>query len=122
MNRLVLALVLVPLSSFAQPYLYDQPAKISGKILIIKSLHPNPEFYGEKQPAVSLAQQIIVDGDEGRVQTKLIQLIDNDTKRYGRLLKSNGLPVSVNCKSLFRAMTGHHTTKVLCDVDSITFG
>ena len=62
----------------------------------------------------------MVDGEDGRVETKLIQLTD-DGERYRKLLKSNGRSIYVECKSLFRAMTGHHTTKVLCDVDDVYY-
>lgn len=118
MRILVASLLLLPTIAIAQAYQYEQPATITGKVLIIKSLHPNPEFKGEKQPALALDKKIVVDGSEGKVETKLIQLIDSDQADYDALLKSNGKAITVDCKTLFRAMTGHHTTKVLCDVEA----
>lgn len=121
MIKYILPLLLAPGCVFAQTFQYEQPAALKGKVLIIKSLHPNPDFRGEKQPAIALSQPVVVDGEDGRVETKLIQLMDNNSKRYSKLLKSNGASIYVECESLFREHTGHHTTKVLCVVDDVYF-
>ncbi|QHI18346.1 DUF4431 domain-containing protein [Acinetobacter haemolyticus] len=56
----------------------------------------------------------------GLVKTKLIQLVDNDP-RYSSLFKKEGKSVKIKCSELFRSHTGHHTTKVLCVVDSVKY-
>lgn len=117
---LIAALALMPVLSQAQTLYYDQPAIISGKLLKIKSLHPNQEVFGGNQIALALDQQIIVDGEDGLVKTKLIQLVDNDP-RYSSLLKKEGESVKIKCRELFRGHTAHHTTKVLCVVDSVFY-
>ena len=121
MKRLLIALlVCVPMFSQAQTFYYDQPATISGKLLRIKSLHPNQEVFGGNQIALALDQQINVDGTEGLVETKLIQLVDNDP-RYSSLFKKEGKSVQIKCSELFRSHTAHHTTKVLCVVKSVDY-
>ncbi|CAM9236565.1 DUF4431 domain-containing protein [Acinetobacter pseudolwoffii] len=121
MNKLLIAvLICVPVHSQAQTFYYDQPATITGKLLRIKSLHPNQEAFGGNQIALALDQQVNVDGEEGLVKTKLIQLVDNDP-RYSSLFKKEGKSVKIKCKELFRSYTGHHTTKVLCVVDSVFY-
>jgi hypothetical protein len=121
MKRLLIALlVCVPMFSQAQTFYYDQPATISGKLLRIKSLHPNQEVFGGNQIALALDQQINVDGTEGLVKTKLIQLVDNDP-RYSSLFKKEGKSVQIKCSELFRSHTAHHTTKVLCVVKSVDY-
>ena len=121
MNKLLIAvLICVPMYSQAQTFYYDQPATITGKLLRIKSLHPNQEAFGGNQIALALDQQVNVDGEEGLVKTKLIQLVDNDP-RYSSLFKKEGKSVKIKCKELFRSHTGHHTTKVLCVVDSLRY-
>lgn len=121
MKKLLIAsLLCVPMFSQAQTFYYDQPATISGKLLRIKSLHPNQEVFGGNQIALALDQQINVDGTEGLVKTKLIQLVDNDP-RYSSLFKKEGKSVKIKCSELFRSHTGHHTTKVLCVVDSVKY-
>ena len=70
MNKLLIAvLICVPMYSQAQTFYYDQPATITGKLLRIKSLHPNQEAFGGNQIALALDQQVNVDGEEGRIQT-----------------------------------------------------
>lgn len=121
MNKLLIAvLICVPMYSQAQTFYYDQPATITGKLLRIKSLHPNQEAFGGNQIALALDQQVNVDGEEGLVKTKLIQLVDNEP-RYSSLFKKEGKSVKIKCKELFRSHTGHHTTKVLCVVDSVRY-
>ena len=121
MNKLLIAvLICVPMYSQAQTFYYDQPATITGKLLRIKSLHPNQEAFGGNQIALALDQQVNVDGEEGLVKTKLIQLVDDDP-RYSSLFKQEGKSVQIKCKELFRSHTGHHTTKVLCVVDSVRY-
>ena len=117
---LIATLALVPMFSQAQTFYYGKPATISGKLLKIKSLHPNQETFGGNQIALALDQQISVDGEEGLVKTKLIQLVDNDP-RYSSLFKKEGKSVQIKCNELFRGHTAHHTTKVLCFVDSIRY-
>ncbi|WP_180178644.1 DUF4431 domain-containing protein [Acinetobacter sp. YH01005] len=121
MKKLLIAsLLCVPMFSQAQTFYYDQPATISGKLLRIKSLHPNQEVFGGNQIALALDQQINVDGTEGLVKTKLIQLVDNDP-RYSSLFKKEGKSVQIKCSELFRSHTAHHTTKVLCVVKSVDY-
>ncbi|RYL29582.1 MULTISPECIES: DUF4431 domain-containing protein [Acinetobacter] len=106
--------------SQAQTAYYGEPATISGKLLRIKSLHPNQEAFGGNQIAVALNQQLNVDGEEGLVKTKLIQLVDSDP-RYSSLFKQEGKSVQIKCSELFRSHTAHHTTKVLCVVESVKY-
>ena len=121
MKKLLIAsLLCVPMFSQAQTFYYDQPATISGKLLRIKSLHPNQEVFGGNQIALALDQQINVDGTEGLVKTKLIQLVDNDP-RYSSLFRKEGKSVKIKCSELFRSHTAHHTTKVLCVVKSVDY-
>ena len=121
MKKLLIAsLLCVPMFSQAQTFYYDQPVTISGKLLRIKSLHPNQEVFGGNQIALALDQQINVDGTEGLVKTKLIQLVDNDP-RYSSLFKKEGKSVQIKCSELFRSHTAHHTTKVLCVVKSVDY-
>ena len=122
MNKLLMALLIfVPMFSQAQTFYYDEPAIITGKLLRIKSLHPNQEVFGGNQIALTLDQQINVDGDEGLVKTKLIQLLDYDDARYSSLFKKEGKSVEIKCSELFRSHTAHHTTKVLCVVKSVDY-
>ncbi|WP_228277873.1 DUF4431 domain-containing protein [Acinetobacter haemolyticus] len=46
--------------------------------------------------------------------------MDNDP-RYSSLFKKEGKSVKIKCSELFRSHTGHHTTKVLCVVDSVKY-
>ncbi|MDH0836837.1 DUF4431 domain-containing protein [Acinetobacter johnsonii] len=122
MNKLLMALLIfVSMFSQAQTFYYDEPAIITGKLLRIKSLHPNQEVFGGNQIALTLDQQINVDGDEGLVKTKLIQLLDYDDARYSSLFKKEGKSVEIKCSELFRSHTAHHTTKVLCVVKSVDY-
>lgn len=122
MKKLLIAtLALVPMLSQAQTFYYGEPATISGKLLRIKSLHPNQEAFGGNQIAVTLNQQINVDGEEGLVKTKLIQLVDFKNTRYQSFFKNEGKQVQIKCEELFRGHTAHHTTKVLCVVDSVSY-
>ena len=105
----------------AQTVYYGEPTTISGKLLKIKSLHPNQKEFGGNQIAVALNQQLNVDGEEGLVKTKLIQLVDTDMKRYNQYFKNEHKAITVKCSELFRAETAHHTTKVLCFVDSVKY-
>ena len=114
-------LALIPMLSQAQTFYYGKPATLTGKLLKIKSLHPNQEAFGGNQIALALDQQVNVDGDEGLVKTKLIQLVDYDDARYSSLFKKEGKSVQIKCSELFRSHTGHHTTKVLCVVDSVRY-
>ncbi len=114
-------LIFVSMFSQAQTFYYDEPAIITGKLLRIKSLHPNQEVFGGNQIALTLDQQINVDGDEGLVKTKLIQLLDYDDARYSSLFKKEGKSVEIKCSELFRSHTAHHTTKVLCVVKSVDY-
>lgn len=107
--------------SQAQTFYYGEPATISGKLLRIKSLHPNQEAFGGHQIAVTLDQQINVDGGDGLVKTKLIQLVDFKDTRYQSFFKNEGKQVQIKCEELFRGHTAHHTTKVLCVVDSVSY-
>ena len=117
----ILGAMLLPMWVQAQRADYGKPATISGKLLKIKSLHPNPTFSDEIQIAVALNQQINVDGEEGLVKTKLIQLVDTNIQRYNQYFKKEGKAIDVKCSELFRAETAHHTTKVLCFVDSVKY-
>ena len=117
----ILGAMLLPMWVQAQRADYGKPATISGKLLKIKSLHPNPTFSDEIQIAVVLNQQINVDGDAGLVKTKLIQLVDTNIQRYNQYFKKEGKAIDVKCSELFRAETAHHTTKVLCFVDSVRY-
>lgn len=117
----ILGAMLLPMWVQAQRADYGKPATISGKLLKIKSLHPNPTFSDEIQIAVVLNQQINVDGEEGLVKTKLIQLVDTNMQRYNQYFKKEGKAIDVKCSELFRAETAHHTTKVLCFVDSVKY-
>lgn len=122
MKKLLTAmLVFIPMLSQAQTFYYDKPATLNGKLLRIKSLHPNQELHGGVQIAVALDRQINVDGEEGLVKTKLIQLVDYNDARYSSLFKKEGKPVQIKCSELFRSHTGHHTTKVLCVVNSVVY-
>ncbi len=121
MKKLLIAmLALIPMLSQAQTFYYGKPATLTGKLLRIKSLHPNQEAFGGNQIALALDQQVNVDGEEGLVKTKLIQLVDSDP-RYSSLFKQEGKSVQIKCSELFRSHTGHHTTKVLCVVDSVRY-
>lgn len=95
--------------------------QFQGKLLRIKSLHPNQEAFGGHQIAVTLDQQINVDGRDGLVKTKLIQLVDFKNTRYQSFFKNEGKQVQIKCEELFRRHTAHHTTKVLCIVDSVSY-
>lgn len=117
---LISALALIPMLSQAQTFYYGQPATLSGKLLKIKSLHPNQEAFGGNQIALALDNQVSVDGEDGLVKTKLIQLVDSDP-RYSSLFKKEGKPVKIKCSELFRSHTAHHTTKVLCVVQSVQY-
>ncbi len=76
MKKLLIAmLALIPMLSQAQTFYYGKPATLTGKLLRIKSLHPNQEAFGGNQIALALDQQVNVDGEEGLVKTKLIQLV-----------------------------------------------
>lgn len=122
MNKLLMALLIfVSMFSQAQTFYYDEPAIITGKLLRIKSLHTNQEVFGGNQIALTLDQQINVDGDEGLVKTKLIQLLDYDDARYSSLFKKEGKSVEIKCSELFRSHTAHHSTKVLCVVKSVDY-
>lgn len=114
-------LMVMPILSHAQTFYYGKPATISGKLLKIKSLHPNQETFGGNQIALALDQQINVDGEEGLEKTKLIQLVDSNMQRYKQYFKKEGKAIDVKCSELFRAETAHHTTKVLCFVDSVKY-
>lgn len=120
-SLIFLTLVLFSTLGQAETFYYDKPAVLDGQLLKIKSLHPNQEAFGGNQIAISLDRVINVDGNEGLVKTKLIQLVDVDAKRYTGLFNKDGKPVNVVCDELFRAHTAHHTTKVLCVVKSIGF-
>ena len=121
MKKLLIAsLLCIPMFSQAQTFYYGETATITGKLLRIKSLHPNQEAFGGNQIAVALDQQINVDGEEGLVKTKLIQLVD-DHPSYSDLFNKEGKSVQVKCTELFRAHTAHHSTKVLCVVDSVQY-
>ena len=117
---LIALLTLMPVVSQAQTFYYDEPATLTGKILRIKSLHPNQQVFGGNQIALALDQQINVDGEDGLVKTKLIQLVDSDP-RYSSLFRKEGKSVEIKCSELFRSHTGHHTTKVLCVVNSVKY-
>lgn len=122
MKKLLIAtLALIPILSQAQTFYYGEPATISGKLMKIKSLHPNQEEFGGNQIAVTLNQQINVDGEEGLVKTKLIQLVDLKDDRYKTLFKNEGKAVQIKCSELFRSHTAHHSTKVLCVVNSVSY-
>lgn len=119
MKKLLIAsLLCAPMYSQAQNFYYDKPAILNGKLLKIKSLHPNQEVFGGNQIALALDQQINVDGDEGLVKTKLIQLVDYDDARYSSLFKKKENLYKLNAVSCFRSHTAHHTTKGLCVVGS----
>ncbi len=122
MKKLLIAtLALVPMLSQAQTFYYGESAVLTGKLLKIKSQHFNPEFAKEIQIAVSLDQQVEVDGDAGLVKTKLIQIVGGNSQVYSSLFKNEGKAVKVKCAELFRAETAHHTTKVLCYLDSVQY-
>ncbi|MEG0344381.1 MAG: hypothetical protein RR633_19515, partial [Acinetobacter sp.] len=93
----ILGAMLLPMWVQAQRADYGKPATISGKLLKIKSLHPNPTFSDEIQIAVVLNQQINVDGEEGLVKTKLIQLVDTNMQRYNQYFKKEGKAIDVKC-------------------------
>ena len=121
MKKLLIAvLALMPILSQAQTFYDGQPATLTGNLLRIKSLHPNHEAFGGNQIALALDRQVNVDGEEGLVKTKLIQLVDNDP-RYSSLFKKEGKSVKIKCSELFRSHTAHHTTKVLCVVKSVDY-
>lgn len=107
--------------SFANEFYYGKPARLEGKVQIIKSLHPNQEVFGGNQIAIALNHSISVDGDDGLIKTKLIQLVDENNTRYNRYFKSNYKEIIVDCSELFRGHTAHHTTKVLCVVESVKY-
>ena len=117
----ILGAMLLPMWAQAQTAYYGEPTTISGKLLKIKCLHPNQKEFGGNQIAVALNQQLNVDGEEGLVKTKLIQLVDSHDQRYNQLFKNEHKAITVKCSALFRAETAHHTTKVLCFVDSIQY-
>lgn len=118
---LILMLLGMPVLSHSQTFYYGEPATISGKLLKIKSLHPNQKIFGGNQIALALDKQINVDGEEGLVKTKLIQLVDSNSQRYNQFFKNEHKIIIVKCSELFRAETAHHTTKVLCFVDSVKY-
>ena len=122
MKKILISMLMVmPILSHAQTFYYGKPATISGKLLKIKSLHPNQDTFGGNQIALALDQQINVDGEEGLEKTKLIQLVDSNMQRYNQYFKKEGKAIDVKCSELFRAETAHHTTKVLCFVDSVKY-
>lgn len=107
-----------------------KPAVLTGKISMIKSQHPNPSFYGQKQAAIRPIQTLTVfaSGDEfidgvinHKVQTKLLQLNISNPTLYNKVMKSNNKNVVVYCDELWGAHTAHHTTKVLCTTNRIVF-
>lgn len=118
---ILLVALLLPIFSQAQTIYYDRPVVLQGKLLKIKSLHPNQEVFGGNQIALALDQIIKVDGRDGLVKTKLIQLVDMNASRYSMLFKKEGTPVTIACEELFRGHTAHHTTKVLCVVKAVQF-
>jgi len=118
---ILLVALLLPIFSQAQTFYYDRPAVLHGKLLKIKSLHPNQEVFGGNQIALALDQIIKVDGRDGLVKTKLIQLVDMNASRYSMLVKKEATPVTIACEELFRGHTAHHTTKVLCVVKAVQF-
>lgn len=121
MKKMILALIMsLPTFVQAQTFYYGEPATISGKLLKIKSLHPNQEEFGGNQIALALDQQINVDGEEGLVKTKLIQLVELGPSDDS-LFKREGKAVKIRCNELFRGHTAHHTTKVLCIVKSVKY-
>lgn len=106
-------------AAYASEYTIDHPATITGKIATIKSLHPNPEFRGEKQIAIRPHRKLQVKMSDGSVvNTQLIQLISSDIP-YKRLFAQEHQNVRLYCTSLFEQETAHHTTKILCDVEKV---
>ena len=113
-------LLALSMNTYAQEYIINQPATISGKMATIKSLHPNPEFYGNKQVAIRPHHVLHVDMNDGRViQTQLIQLTTSNERIYKQLFALEHKNVQLKCDSLFEGHTAHHTTKVLCSVEKI---
>lgn len=106
-------------SAYAQEFLIDDPAIITGKLATIKSLHPNPDFQREKQIAIRPHRKLQVHMKDGRViTTQLIQLVSANIP-YKRLFAQEHQNVRLFCASLFEQETAHHTTKILCDVEKV---
>jgi hypothetical protein len=119
-------------ASISAPLAYLKPATLTGTMEIVRSRHPNPLYRGEKQPAIRLDKPISIidtdltdDIDDTEKNVKLVQLYsaEEHTERlYAKLLASKGKHVTINCSKLWHATNGHHTTAVLCTIDSARFG
>ena len=84
-------------SAYAQPLLIDQPVIITGKMATIKSLHPNPDFYGEKQIAIRPHNKLHIQMKDGRIlKTQLIQLISANIP-YRHLFAQEHKNVRLHC-------------------------
>ncbi|TWV80938.1 hypothetical protein [Moraxella sp. VT-16-12] len=98
-----------------------EPAVLTGKIMMIKSLIDEPPYNESNYPAITLDKTLTVTGyddfDEYKhINTKLIQLADNNSGiQYSR---SNGKRIRVKCSELFGEHSAWHNTKVLCLVDN----
>lgn len=107
---------------------YNVPVTLIGTVDMVRSRHPNPYFRGEKQPAILLDTPITVKRDiedETTVTERNVRLIQTMTggnpKLHDLLLRNIGRKIKINCTDLFHEMTGHHSTKVLCLIKSISF-
>jgi hypothetical protein len=134
-KKLIVSTLMLPIAGFAAastPLTYFKPVKLTGTMDIVRSIHPNPIYKGERQPAIRLDKPISVmdddltdDIDDSEKNVKLIQLYSAEERTdrlYAKLLASKGKHVTINCSQLRHATNGHHTTAVLCTIDSARFG
>ena len=134
-KKLIVSTIMLPIAGFAvasTPLTYGKPAKLTGTMEVVRSTHPNPVYKGERQPAIRLDKPISIiidtyqedDIDDTEKNVKLIQLFSAEKRTdrlYAKLLASKGKHVTINCSELLHATNGHHTTAVLCTIDSVRF-
>jgi hypothetical protein len=126
MKKLIVFVLMLQIAGFsiaAKSLTYNKPVTLNGKVVILRSTHPNPTYRGEKQPAIHLNAPINVTADpeddttETEKNVTVIQLsAGGQDKLYNQLLHANGKIATIYCSDLFHSFTAHHTTKVLCTI------
>ena len=103
---------------------YNKPLSLSGTLEAVPCETPDGKHKAHF-PALRLAAKITVKADskselsnETEQNVDLIQLVLTDDKLWPQFKTLIGKNVSVS-GSLYHSHTGHHYTKVLCDVSSI---
>ena len=90
-KKLIVSTIMLPITGFAvasTPLTYGKPAKLTGTMEVVRSTHPNPEYKGERQPAIRLDKPISViidtyqedDIDDTEKNVKLIQLFSAEKR------------------------------------------